>query len=459
MKAITAILATLILIVGCSQAPKEHISITDQLEELQTKDGKPQLEQKEIALLRATGAGFEAIDHLLSMKDDRSQNLFKPTDVAWFLRCGGTVEYAESLASLRSEGGRQYFYYGHNIAHLKAIGAGEDVVLSLANMRTRQDQPLFDGPIIIQYLEQGGDTLFARKVLDLFDAHDVNPRSFMWHYNKYRMSLDDLEFYLGIEHLQMWTLKRFIEDGGTREYASTLLDAGIEFRWIQRLNALRVPTGMITEYKYTERPNALFLFSYADYNNEFTSDAALELFHKIWQAYDTQIVFIEQEGQIAEAFDEMNEVELLAFCGHGNAESIEFRDMSNFSGLFSSEVLAEKARKKNADKGFLDTTDTEFEALFAKMPEDGVIFLDACETNRPTKSGRNLYQFIQSIAGGRRVIGAETIFSHEQIVLKNAYPLEIEFLPPPPKEESDPRILDKSKTFKQLREKKKTERH
>ncbi len=125
MKKIAAILATLILIFGCSQAPKKHVSITDRLHQLQTKDGKPQLEQKEIALLRATGAGFEAIDHLLSMKDDRGENLFKPTDVAWFLRCGGTVQYAENLASLRGDGGRQYFHNGHNIAYLKAIGAGK----------------------------------------------------------------------------------------------------------------------------------------------------------------------------------------------------------------------------------------------------------------------------------------------------------------------------------------------
>ncbi len=317
-------------------------------------------------------------------------------------------------------------------------------------MRTRQDQPLFDGPIIIDYLEQGGDTLFAQKILDLFDAHDVNPHGFMWHYNKHRMSLDDLDFYLGIDHIQVGMLRGYIENGGTREYAAVLQNAGYDFEYIIRINKLNASIEMLARPEDSKRPNALILLPWTDRNGEFSSNAAVALFHELWEEYDTTFRFVWQESNIFEYFEQMDRVDLIVFCGHGNAEAIVFND--GYS-MLRSDIRDEY------DEPQLDTTDTEFEALFARMPQDGVIFLDACETNRPTESGRNLYKFIQSIAGGRRVISAETIFSHDQIVLKNAYPLEIEFLPPPPQEEPSQTLPDKEKRFKQLREEKKTERH
>ncbi len=438
VKQANLLILLILIVLGCAQAPQQHLSITQRLEQLQTKDGKSLLEPRDIALLRATGADFETIHHLLSMENSLGESVFRPHDVAWFLRCGGTVEYAEKLAKYERKDGYSLFR-GGQIAYLKAINAEMEVIVDLMTGGVPGDSTamIFYGHSLVEYLEMGGDTTYAHRMFDL--GRDNGKDLFcndLVRLLKLGVTPEDVEHYIHIEGFQYRELIHFLKEGGTQAYAEAMSGLGANFYEIVRLNRMKVPLELYSPIVDTDKPNALFLFSSIDNNKEFSSPEAVAFYRSVWPSYDTRVMIIKSEEEIPEAFNEMERVDLLAICGHGNVESITI--CPTYGGdPFSSEALSEKHWKIRRDKGMLDTGDTELEEIFSQMPEDGVIFLDACETNKTVDSGKNLFNFIQSIAGGRRVIGAETIFTHDQIFVEKAYPLRLRFNPPKEKEEQE----------------------
>ncbi len=377
------------------------------------------LRRREIDALRSTGADFGTIDSLLSMKNDRGESLFKPSVVEWFLQSGGTVRYAEKLAGVRYRYERRL--QGYQIAKLHAL----DVTTKEVEFYAGLDSTLFSGPELLHYIEAGGDTLYAGQMYHLFRQHEYHLRGMiLLKLVENRITADQIEPFLEIKMNAPFYLIDYILEGGTVEYAKACAEKTRSFEDVLRYYRWKVPVENLREFADTDRPNSLFLFAVSDFNGEFTSDAAVKLYNEIWKAYDTRVEIIHNEMQIKQLIEETGTIDLLAICGHGSSESLTLDSRK--------EIISNLNYYEKMD---IDPTDVELEEAFSLMPDDGVIFLDACETRKPTQSGRNLFRFIESIAGGRRVIGAETVFTHDQIILRQAYPLEIEFREPTQKAE------------------------
>ena len=207
---------------------------------------------------------------------------------------------------------------------------------------------------------------------------------------------------------------RFLESGGNAGYARILFNQGFSGRSIYRFKQLNLTVDDVLSFVDSDLPNAVILISEYDYNDEFESDASINLFKEICSSYDCYTRIVSNEDEVYTILNQFKDIDLLWLAGHGVRSGI---------------ILSEKAdmiEMPDYENYILDIEDYELSDI-KNLRSVNTVFLDACETGKGKSSSVNFAGFIKKILPEANVIFSDRIFSHDEIILDKIYPLRIRF--------------------------------
>ena len=227
------------------------------------------------------------------------------------------------------------------------------------------------------------------------------------------------------EQLDFEYLVKVLTFGKNVDYVKKLVEEknykGYE---IYRSAQLGLGLDEILNFKDSEKPNALVVYSKSDWNSAFETQESIDFFKKIKQAYDTYVVFAEKESQVYKGILSIPDIELLILSGHGERERLALK--SSFWGEIENEEQA------------LDTSDTEIGEYLSKLHKNCVIFLNSCsnakEISKPKRfklkpdDERNLFNHIRKYSGGRLVIASKEPFEGKDVKIKSIYPFDLDII-------------------------------
>ncbi|HLD72227.1 MAG TPA: hypothetical protein VJA23_01445 [Candidatus Nanoarchaeia archaeon] len=202
----------------------------------------------------------------------------------------------------------------------------------------------------------------------------------------------------------------------TREFINLGLDARSAFLY----TLLDLSPEEAISFADSDKPNALLIFPYSDWNYNFSSSEMRELTQKLKESYDLLVKVANQEETFYSALEEVPDAELLILSGHGTASSLSLgeTDLSWFP--------SEK------DESYqIDLSDWELEEILNQLHPSAVIFLNSCSNGYGRENLGNLANFIANQAGGRKVISGIDLFSSGEIMINSIYPFDASIIGQP----------------------------
>lgn len=388
---------------------------------LRDDSGRPLLTDWEMGRLWEAGADYSFIREMAALRDSTGKLLMQPRDMAWFRIMGGTPEYARKMAELRDSRGKSLLS-GYDIAEFQSMKAPFEYINQLAGLRKADGHDFFSLKQLKYFADGEGRLYFARSLASLQDDGKQTRFTAAQIVRLYKAgvffgvveTLAGMRSASGLLLFTAESLVRYCEAGGTVIDAELLAVSGFDGKSIQRFRQLGLSPNQVMSFTDTEKPNAVVLLPMEDYNDEFESDGFDHLIKLIAPHYDMVLRCVATEDSIASLLGRIPDCRLLWIAGHGDVLSIQLG--STYPGVETIEFM---------EKAFVDVSDTELEAALALLDPDATIFLDACETDRWGNTVYSVAESVRKWAGNRRVIAMPRPFTHRELRLTSAYPLEL----------------------------------
>lgn len=202
----------------------------------------------------------------------------------------------------------------------------------------------------------------------------------------------------------------------TREF----INIGLDSRSAYLYTLLDLIPEEAVSFSDSDKPNAILIFPYSDWNYNFSSSEMRELTQKLKESYDLWVKVAKQEETLYLALEEVPDAELLILSGHGTPTSLSLgeADLSWFP--------SEKDETYQ-----INLSDWELEEILNQLHPSAVIFLNSCSNGYGQENLGNLANFIANLAGGRKVISGIDLFSSGEIMINSTYPFDASIIGQP----------------------------
>ncbi len=370
---------------------------------------------------------------------------FSKSDLNEMRKFGCTYQSASELAEMENSSG-EYLFSGTNISRLIFHNVKMKKIRRF--IKIREDELNFSGTEITRIitkeksyrklkktlkLKRNGEYIFSEKSFSEYITAGYSYkhiRPLLKYSNRLKLKLsvyhimrilnrniNDIKSFSKMDNFAFneEEFVRYLEAGGSFEYAERLFGEGFSGRSIYRFRQLGLSANEVIRFADTDKPDAVIVFSEYDYNDEFETQASIRLFREISEEYDCFVRIVSSEMEIYSILNEFRNIDLLWIAGHGIRSGI----------ILSSE--AEKIESPEYEKYMLDTGDKELNDIniFSSISS---VFLDACETGKGESPTVNFAGFIKKILPEAKIIYSDRIFSHDELILESAYPLNIKFI-------------------------------
>lgn len=160
----------------------------------------------------------------------------------------------------------------------------------------------------------------------------------------------------------------------------------------------------------TEKPRLMITYPLLDYNKALFTPSARDLIKTLSDTYDIWFVTLRNDSDLLKALESAPTMDAMIISGHGSRESILLNEPTE--GL--------------EEISYIDVGDAELKKYFKYLPDGSTIFLNACNTAKTHDTIVNLAETISRSAPGKKVIASTEEFSIGEIIIKKAYPLDLE---------------------------------
>lgn len=181
---------------------------------------------------------------------------------------------------------------------------------------------------------------------------------------------------------------------------------------IYRYHQMGLTVEEVENFKDTEKPNGLFLYTSKDPNQTFASKESIDFIKQFFKDYDMKVRIVHDEDEVYSTIGSTPNVELLYLGDHGYENGVE---VGNCPPFLKPEI---------AEKYELTKTDAEFKAYLEKLAKNAVILIDACETAKGGKGADNFANQVIKWADGRIVYAAKKSYGWD-MPIQRIYPLNI----------------------------------
>lgn len=215
-------------------------------------------------------------------------------------------------------------------------------------------------------------------------------------------------------------LVHFMLAEGDSDKAREFIDIGLDSRSAYLYTLLDLSPEEVISFSDSDKPNAILIYPYSDWNYNFSSIEMKELTQKLKENYDLWIKVAKKEETIYLTLEEVPNAELLILSGHGTPTSLSLgeTDLSWF--------------QSEKDETYqIDLSDWELEEILTRLHPSAVIFLNSCSNGYGQENLGNLANFIANQAGGRKIISGVDLFSSGEIIVNSTYPFDVSIIGQP----------------------------
>lgn len=436
----------------------------------------------EICQAEVNGITPEYVRPFVEITDKEGNAIFKGEDMLDFKREGVTSEDANTLVNIADQTGISFS--AHQITWIKRH-SNMGNISELADMKDEKGNPLFTGGEItnmctrkasdvyelVNKLNENGKKLFDKNMVYtlckrkqpmqfirtlasikdkngnlVFDGRDIVGYSdgiyaispFSERKIKYARDIANIVDENGNPLFKGKDIVNFRWSGMKTKHLSDFMnlkakrkDLRIDGTTIDEYKQIAVQISDLTEFKDTEKPNAVVVLPYSDEYMGFQlfyNDETKKMLDKVRKSYDIWIEIVATEQEAYRAINRVQNIELLVLGGHGNFDNLYFGPHKY--GYYEDKISGEKIfGAMTIDEVYgLDRSDKDLRENLKNLTPDATILLPSCLTGQGREKMKNLANFIAKASKGKRVIAPTEFIYPKHLVIESAYPLEVKFV-------------------------------
>ncbi len=378
-----------------------------------------------IGKMLVIGAKPNTVENLVGIKGADNESVFRNfNSIFTFILAGGTPEYAQSLAELRTHEENQIFN-DMDIAYYKQQGGTISYAKNLSALKDTLGQTIFSKGRDIHNFHISKYTLNdAKKMSDLLDTDGQTVFRDGGDISSFLDSggtIEDAQDYISIidrcgsTYFNGYEIALLKHNGVSCEFASDMAKKYLNAETIMYNHLFGINEEESPE-KNASRPNALVFYPASDPTiKAFTNEDSVKFFKTLMSHYRLRLRAVSTIDEIWEEEKHIPGTDLLIIGGHGSKHSIQLGESRPKYGILLTDYESE-----------ISTNTIRLEDLLGNLPDEAVIFLDSCMNGRGGEYSDNLANHIARCAPGRTVISSKTTFYSGDINIKNICPLSLE---------------------------------